>query len=352
MNRELTYRTLKGLIFLAFVVFTQGSWAQNNRVSINPFSQSILIGEQVRVEINVQAEASENVIWPALTDTVTAQIELIGQPKTDTIFGDTLNHTDILGYQKQWVITSFDSGLWAFPELTVWIDSVPFTTEAFLFEVNTVEVDTSKGFITIVEPIELPMTFMEYVQAYYKYGLYAYGVLMVLAILAYIFGKKYVGKETEDSVIVIAPHILAIDRLHQLEEEQLWQKGAFKAYHIQVSDIVREYIENRFHVPVKESTTDEIKHLLKITRMDKTIRKEIIDSLKISDLVKFAKAIPLPEENEACLQTAYKLVDATKIEEVSETEIAESMENPETKSTEALITETENTENTKNAENE
>ena len=303
-----------GLLLFGLVVTTM-SLAQSNRVTINPYNQSILVGEQVRVEINVIAKDFETVIWPQFSDTVITQIEVLESHPIDTVFRDTLNRKDILGYQKQWLITSFDSGIWEFPEQTIWIDSVPFTTEEFLFEVNTVEVDTSKGFINIIEPIEIPMTFMEYLRAYYHYGLIGYGILTALAILAFILGKNHVKKDRTEKVITIAPHIIALGRLHQLEEDQLWQKGAYKAYHIQVSDIMREYIENRFHIPVKESTTDEIKHLLKTIRVDKSLRNEIIESLKVSDLVKFAKAIPLPEENEQILKVAYNIVNVSKLDE-------------------------------------
>jgi hypothetical protein len=218
------------------------------------------------------------------------------------------------------VITSFDSGLWAFPETTVWIDSIPFTTNPFLISVTTVEADTAKGFIDIVEPIELPMNWKEYIQAYYHYALIAIGIIMALAILAYLLGSS--PKRTDDTIskIVIPAHVTALERLAQLQSESLWQMGAVKAYHIQVSDIVREYIENRFEIPVKESTTDEIKHLLKITRMEKSLRAEIIESLRISDLVKFAKSIPVAEVNESCLATAYKLVESTKMEETPKLE--------------------------------
>ncbi len=315
MRNSSTYRFYNGIILLVLILGTSTLNAQNSKVSINPFSQSILIGEQIRVEINVGATNEQTVIWPEFTDTITTQIEIIQSHEVDTIFNDSVTHEIIEGYQKQLVITSFDSGLWAFPELIVWIDSVPYTTEAFLFEVNTVEVDTAKAFADIIQPIELPMTFLEYIQAYYIYGVIAYGILMALAILAFIFGKKHVHKSSKTIKEIIAPHIIALERLDQLKGEELWQAGAYKAFHIQVSDILREYIENRFHIPVKESTTDEIKHLLKITRIDKTLRKEIIESLKVSDLVKFAKAIPVAEENEACMTTAYKIVDTTKIVE-------------------------------------
>ena len=306
---------LSNFLFLILLAVSLNGFGQSG-VKINPYSQSILIGEQVRVDIHIIA-VSDNpeIILPEFGDTITSNIEVINSLPLDTVFADSVLKNEIIGYRKQIVITSFDSGLWAFPELTVIIDSISFTTEAFLFEVNTVEVDTAEAFKQIIEPIELPMTFLEYVQAYYIYGVIAWGIMMALAILAFIFGKKHIQKSNIKIKEVIAPHIIALERLDQLKGEELWQSGAYKAFHIQVSDILREYIENRFHIPVKESTTDEIKHLLKVTRIDKTLRKEIIESLKVSDLVKFAKAIPEAEENEACLNTAYTIVDTTKIVE-------------------------------------
>jgi activator of HSP90 ATPase len=102
--------------------------------------------------------------------------------------------------------------------------------------------------------------------------------------------------------------------LNALKEEKLWQQGAYKAYHIQLSDIIREYLENRFDIPVMESTTDEIKHLLRQKNLEKSLRDQVISALRISDLAKFAKAIPLPDENEFCMATGYSLVENTQVE--------------------------------------
>lgn len=318
MIEALKHSTLKWgfIVLLSFISVL--SLAQTKRVSINPFSQSILIGEQVRVELQVNASAHEEIIWPEFKDTITTPLEIIESHPIDTLFDDSTTKANILGYQKQWVITSFDSGLWAFPEVTVWIDSIPFSTDAFLFEVNTVEVDTSKAFVDIVEPIEVPMTLLEYIQEYYIYGLLAYGAIIMAAIIAFLIGKTPEKKSTAPIIPKVAAHVLAIERLNQLKSEELWQVGAFKAYHVQISDITREYIENRFHIPVKESTTDEIKHLLKKAKMDRALRQRIIESLRISDLVKFAKATPLPEENEQCMHIAFELVESTKIVEPQE----------------------------------
>lgn len=311
MRNKLTYSLSVWIFFL--VIMSHYSAFSQNGVQINPYSQSILLGEQVRVDLNVNVLSdSQNVIWPEFGDTITTQIEVIETLTTDTLYADSTLREKIVGFHKQFVITSFDSGLWEFPELTVWIDSIPFTTETFFFEVNTVKTDTSKAFIDIVEPMNLPLTCMEYFQLYYKYGLMVWAALIVLAIIAFFIGENAIPKSKTKNEPEIPAHIIAIKRLDQLDSEKLWQTGAYKAYHIQISDIIRQYIENRFHIPVLESTTDEIKHLLKQTRIDKVIRQEIIESLRVSDLAKFAKAIPLPEENENCMNTAYNLVNTTK----------------------------------------
>ena len=313
-----TYRILG--IGLVFWLLSSTVIAQNNKVSVNPYTQTIQIGEQIRVDISVNTDGNENIIWPEFGDTIITQIEVVESLNPDTIFADSNTKESITAFKKQIVITSFDSGLWAFPELTIWVDSIPYTTEAFLIEVATVEVDTAKAFKEIVAPLALPMTFMEYLKKYYIYAVYTWVAILILAVLAYFIGKDAKAKSTRSNAPKIPAHVIALERLEQLKSENLWQTGAFKAFHIQVSDITREYIENRFHIPVKESTTDEIKHLLKQIRLDKDLRNEIITALRISDLAKFAKAIPLAEENEQCMTTAYKLVDHTKITEVKKPE--------------------------------
>ncbi len=312
MSKSITYRIF--LIGLLAISQISGK-SQTEKVTINPYIQNITIGEQIRVDLHVNASTDEHIIWPAFSDTITDKIDIVEVKKIDTLYSDSIQKTGILGYSQQIIVSSFDSGLWAFPEVIFWIDSLQYTTDAFLIEVNTVEVDTSKAFKDIVQPIEIPFTFFEYIKMYYTYGLLLYAILVVLAIIAYFLGKDANKGLSFKPEITIPPHVIALNRLEQLESEKLWQSGAYKAFHIQVSDITREYIENRFHIPVLESTTDEINHLLRQTRMDKKLRTEIIASLRISDLAKFAKAIPLPEENEECIATAYKLVEVTKIDE-------------------------------------
>ena len=46
--------------------------------------------------------------------------------------------------------------------------------------------------------------------------------------------------------------------MEELRLAKVWQNGKVKEYHTQLTDIVREYLENRFHFEALEMTTDEI----------------------------------------------------------------------------------------------
>lgn len=296
--------------------------SQSVHVSANPYKNSILIGEEVQVDLTVVATDNKNIVWPNLSDTLNEHVEINQFSKIDTLKMDTLGLSQANVYKQKVFITSFDSGLWAVPPFVFSANNNHFETEAFLLEVNTVKVDTTQAIKDIKDPYELPMTFMEYVEKYWMYGA---GVL-ALALAIFLFLKFRKPKdESEFSVpeVVRPPHEIALQKLDHLKQEALWQAGDFKTYHIRLSDIIREYLEKRFEVSALESTTDDIQLILKRLDIDRQTKKEIIEALQISDLAKFAKAQPIADENEFCFNTAYKLVTTTVQVEPESTEEVE-----------------------------
>lgn len=286
--------------------------AQEASITTNPYKNKIRIGEPIQVDIAVMHPEAKTFVYPRFSDdTITTNIELVSPIQIDTTFANSSDKSSILGFQVTLQITSFDSGLWAMPQIPFLINSDTILSEAFLIEVSTIEVDTSKAFAPIVQPMELPYSWREVFEIIGTYGVYAYVILFLLAILVYFLGKDPSKQPIQEVIPSTPPHQIAIQRLKELEEEQLLAKGAVKAYHIQLSDIVRQYIENRFNVLARESTTDEIKHMLKKLRLDTSLRNNVINSLRVSDLVKFAKANPEEKENIQCLQTAFDLVSLT-----------------------------------------
>jgi hypothetical protein len=91
-------------------------------------------------------------------------------------------------------------------------------------------------------------------------------IALVIIIAGYFSYKKYRQKKSEQPVekkiIIIPPHVKALAALDNLESEQLWQKGFIKDYHSRITEIIRNYFEERFDLPAMELTTTEtIQHL-------------------------------------------------------------------------------------------
>jgi hypothetical protein len=101
------------------------------------------------------------------------------------------------------------------------------------------------------------------------------GLAAILVIIIIILFIRYFRKVPPPMVAVEVPkipaHVIAYEKLEKLKSEKLWQEGKLKAYHSLLTDILREYIENRFKIQALEQTTDEILYLV----------LEILPSMKI-----------------------------------------------------------------------
>jgi hypothetical protein len=135
---------------------------------------------------------------------------------------------------------------------------------------------------------------------------YFLGILLLVGIaaLAYWLIKKYQNQPKEEEPVYTSPIEKATSLLQQLETKELWQKGEVKGYYSELTDIVRNYIEEEIEIPAMESTTSElITELRRVANQKKLkLSKETLVNLEKvlmqADLVKFAKVKPLDFEIE------------------------------------------------------
>jgi hypothetical protein len=80
-----------------------------------------------------------------------------------------------------------------------------------------------------------------------------------------------------------------------------------------VTEIFRRYLENRYAMMAMEETTDEIVNGLRHLRFPDQMLGTAEGVLRRADLVKFAKYLPVPAENEEMITVVHDLVDRTKI---------------------------------------
>ena len=110
-------------------------------------------------------------------------------------------------------------------------------------------------------------------------------------------------------------HLIALRALEALRQKKLWQEGRHKAYHSELSDILRNYMYKRWDIPAMEMVSDEILEALEAKAIAPQLLNAIRTALRTADSVKFAKACPLPDDNSQAFQAVYDFVTATKAED-------------------------------------
>ncbi len=295
-------------IVLVLVVFNYISYAQNVSVRAVADTNNVLIGDQIKLILEARSDKKTNIILPAMPDSI-GKLEILSRSKIDT-----LDSGKVYSLKQSFVITSFDSGTFAIPPFVVMYAKTGMNqlyavqTDTMYFRFNYVPVDTSKAIKDIKPPLAEGWSILEYL----PYILIGIGII-ALALLGYFLWKKF-RKEKEPAPEYdpkIPPHVIALAALKQLDDEKLWQKGKVKLYHIQLTEIIRTYIERRFKISALEMITSEIIQELE----EKHVETELVMNMKKvfekADLVKFAKHEPLPDENTSSMTLAVDFVNRT-----------------------------------------
>lgn len=135
---------------------------------------------------------------------------------------------------------------------------------------------------------------------------------ILLAALLYFFIKNQRRKKQAGPGPKRPAWEIALERLEQVRQQNLPAKGQIKEYYSLCSEIIRRYIEERFHIRAPEMTTEEFLGHLQISSHLIETHKEILkEFLNACDLVKFARHQPGPTEIEEIYRRARQFVEET-----------------------------------------
>jgi hypothetical protein len=307
----------KLIVFLfLFISVISSSVGQNVKVTSSFDSTKIFIGDQIKFTITVEQPSDLRLSLPVFKDTLCKNIEILSGPVVDSSSQD--GRTKII---EKYLITSFDSGIYQIPPVFAEIKNENglkrFYSDYSQLEVMRVKIapaDTATKIFDIIKPYRAPVTVGEILPWVLIISLL--GVLIWL-LIRYI--RKH-RKSTTGVEIIANPdpaHVIAFRELEKLREDKLWQKGEVKYYYTKLTEILRQYLENRFRVYSLELTTAEtLAALLKTGFKKDGSYNQIKTVLTGADLVKFAKYNPEPSENESHFQNSWDFVLATKEDEV------------------------------------
>jgi hypothetical protein len=311
------YRLLYAILLVLLSGGMYSLQAQQVTVKASIDSTHILIGDQLKLLLEVEKPRDLNVQFPQVPDTFSTKVEVVNRSKIDTIKLDDKTRQRLT---QTLFITSFDSGKHQIPQFYFRmkngqvLDST--ATRELMFQVHTMKIDTTKGPIDIKTVYGAPVTLKEVMP-------YILGVILIGALIFFIF--YYIRWKKKNKPLFAKPekpaepaHIIALRELDRIKVQKLWQQEKIKQYYSEVSDTIRTYILNRFEIPAMEQTSSETISTFKLRKDlvdDKTL-DQLQHILSLADLVKFAKYSPLPDDNNLALMNAYFFVNQTKKEEV------------------------------------
>jgi hypothetical protein len=286
---------------------------QAQEASMRLDTNAIPLGGQVRLHLEFALPGGWSpqltpVNWPAQSDTLSGTIEAIAYLAIDTVRKEEA----ITKLTQAIVITSFDTGFVVIPPLTVMFGSEPYETNPLLLHVLAPKLDEDG--IRDLKPIyEVSYTFFDRLLDHASYFLVGLVFIIALVVARTLF-KRRLRKPDHQAVqaeTLLSPHEEALNALAMVEKKGLWQNGNHKAYHTELSEILRRYVGRRYGVQTLERTTRELISDLKLSGLAIDELNRLRATLELADMVKFAKYRPVVDENERVLINAYSFVKST-----------------------------------------
>ena len=306
------YLNFSYCLLLCLFCFAPSSIAQDIKVSAKLDKATIALGDQTVLRLSAVAPLKSILRFPLLSDTLSAKIQIVEAGKPDTLADQS--NPSVHTISQAYTITSFESGLHMIPSLAFETKDGTLTTDPLPLEVNSVQVDTTKAIYDIKQPLKVSYSFMDWLKDNWHWVAAGLLVLLLLAGLAYYLKKrKVIVPEVQRIKKPALPlDVSTANKLNALKEKKLWQMDMVKEYYVELSDILREYLEKRYGINALEQTSDEIFASTRNLDIPGPARNQLKQILILADLVKFAKASPGGSENEQSMENAFGFVMATK----------------------------------------
>ena len=322
---EIKLLLLFALIFISGIVN-----AQQIKATASLDSSNILIGDQVKLFLEIDHPKNIKIEFPEVPDTIQNLIEVLDRSEIDTF---EMDDETLMKQIQSLTITSFDTGsyrispYWFTFEMNGLVDSIP--SNGVTLNVYTMQIDTTRGPTDIKMPYDAPLTLKEVIP--YILGIILIGAIVFLVLYSIKRKKKNQPIFSRPEKPKEPAHIIALRELDRIKNEKLWQKDKAKQYYSEVTETLREYIEDRFEIPAMEQTTEEILSSFRFRKglLGEKSFENLSQILTLADLAKFAKYKPLPDDDNLTLVNSYFFVNDTKKEEPKNSEKQEDKDDEE-----------------------
>ena len=301
------------IICLLVLIVSATSFAKAQEVRVDIFAEpeSLRVGDLLNLSFEIKHDEEIQLQLPDL------RISLLPIEVGEPIISRDENDDGILTERLEFEAFLFDTGLVVIPsqKIVYWHESDSSNrntiyTDSLRIYVKSVLTADAQAIRDIKEPVEIPQPF-----GHWKL---VFGILVAIALLAVAY---YLWRKKNDKPIIpfkkpimIKPaHEIALKALIELERENLIEKDEISPYYTELSNILREYIENRYFLKALEMTTTEMLDAIEKELLYDTIGDIVKSVLTESDLVKFARFKPDISVGKTLLDSTVALVEKTKV---------------------------------------
>lgn len=147
-------------------------------------------------------------------------------------------------------------------------------------------------------------------------------ILMAIAVfiiaIAFYLVRKMKNRKHEKEITLVkddkAKYLITLEKLDDLKNQKNWQISEIKDFQTQLNDIVREYIGHYFVKNAFNLTSDEILAEYYTLKKVPLFYDDLKEMFYLTDMIKFAKAIPEEKIFEHAIIAAKEFVNNTKPE--------------------------------------
>jgi hypothetical protein len=278
----------------------------------------LTVGDRVTLTATVEHDREQSVTWPAPADALGA-FEVLDVQTAAPVTVNGRARTS-----ARYVLTAFELGELEIPPLEVSVsrsgDANPLvvSTDPVTVTVQSVGRDDTGDIRAIKPPLEIPRNWL----------LLAPWFLIALALgaLGYWWYRRHQKRAQGVSDLLTPtvprrpPHVVAYEALDRLAAAGLLERREIKPYFINVSEIIRNYLDGRFGIDAMEMTTPDVLGELELVEIGHEAFERFVTFFERSDLVKFAKFRPDISVCREMIPLARQLVDETRAVEMTAAE--------------------------------
>lgn len=306
-------------MFLA--VWAAGSARAQVTVEARVDSGSIVLGEQTLLHLRVSAPQGQKVVWPDLQQgTVWPEqggMEVVKVGPVDTLESPGSQggsrHAAVMRLHRAYTLTRFEPGLVSLPKLGVNVEGKTYATSAPVgaLKVRDVRVDTlhTEKFNPPFGPLPAP----------WHWNAWPWVLLSVWLALAWaawrllrLLRKAEPLRRRKTIYPPEGPCHKAMRLLQALPTQQEMTQQENKQYFVQLTDVVRRYLCERYGLSAEQRTTRETEEALR-DLVSAQHQRQLGELLRAGDAAKFAREMTTPFLREHLLRQTREFLESTRL---------------------------------------